>query len=50
MPHPVQFVRDMGSAEPLQPLSENIPYHARGIFVNFQALMLVAGFHITVKW
>ena len=47
--HPVQFIRDMGSAESLQPLSENIPYHARGIFVNFQAFMLVAGFHITVN-
>ncbi len=36
-------------AESLQPLSENIPHYACGIFVNFQAFMLVAGFHITVN-
>ena len=43
--HPVQLVCDMGSAEPLQTLSENIPHHIGGIFVNFQALMLI---HLTL--
>ena len=38
----------MGSAEPLQPLSENIPHHVSGVFVNFQALVLITGFYISV--
>ena len=47
--HPVQLVCDMGSAEPLQTLSENIPHHIGGIFVNFQALMLITDFYIAVN-
>ena len=47
--HPVQFIRNMGSAKPFQTLSENIPHHTRRIFVNFQTFMLIAGFYITVN-
>ena len=45
----VQFISNMGSTESFQTLSENIPYHTRCILVNFQTLMLVASFYITVN-
>ena len=47
--HAVQFISNMGSTESFQTLSENIPYHTRCILVNFQTLMLVASFYITVN-
>ena len=38
----------MGSAEPLQPLSENIPHYIGSVPVNLQALVFVASFDIAV--
>ena len=38
----------MGSAESFQPFSENIPHNIGSIFVYFQALVFIAGFHITI--